>query len=143
MNASALKAEIQNNASELKTGIKAIKASHDKITGYVRTFDACIKKVEQLTLSVPDLVQTVSTTLSENSSSLKKMGNRITDNRDSIIELQDSFKQMSNRTPGPAAYPAQQIQASGDELSIMDVMRNQARFSTAIQLRNAPAMIFS
>ena len=70
--------------------------------------------------SVPDLVQTVSTKLSENSSNLKEMGNRIATNRDSIVELGDSFKQLSHRTSEPATYPAQRIQASGDELSIVD-----------------------
>ena len=81
--------------------------------------------------------------MSENFNNLKEIGNRITHNRDSIVELQDSVKQMSERKTEPSAYPAQRIQASGDELSIKDVMRNQARFSTAVQLGNAPTMLFS
>ena len=40
---------------------------------HVGTFDARIEKVEKLTLSVPALVQTVDTKLSDNSDNLKDL----------------------------------------------------------------------
>ena len=86
-NVSGLKSNIENNVSELKSDMKEIKASHDKLANCVGTFNEHIKNVEKLTHSVPGLVQAVNSKLSENSNNLKKIGNRITHNRDSIIEL--------------------------------------------------------
>ena len=77
-NASELKSDIKNNMtslkSDLKSDIKENKASHDNLASCVGTFDACIKKLDQLMHSVPNLVQTVSAKLTENSTNLKEMG---------------------------------------------------------------------
>ena len=111
---SELKSDIAKNAdkivdlkSYLKSDIKEIKTSQDNLVGCVGTFDACIKKVEKLAMFVPDLVQTVTSKLSKNSNNLIEIGNRITHNRDSIVELQDSVNQMSKRKAEPSAYPTQ------------------------------------
>ena len=62
-----LKLDIENTAKNLKLDMSnKIKASHDDLMSHVGTFDVRIKKVEKLTKSVPDLVQTVNTKLSEN-----------------------------------------------------------------------------
>ena len=92
-----LKTDMATNTDGLKSELKKIKTSHDKLVNCVGTFDARIEKVEKLTHSIPGLVQAVNYKSPENSNNLKEIGNRITHNRDSIVELQDSIKQMRKR----------------------------------------------
>ena len=75
-------------------------------------FDALIDKVEKLTLSVSDLVQTVNSKLSENSNELKELGNRIDHNKESIVELKNPVKQMTEKKAELAVHSALQIQTS-------------------------------
>ena len=102
-----------------------------------------IEKVAKLTLSVPGLVQTVNTKLSENSDNLKELREGISLNKDSIGELKDSVKHLCERKTELPVNHLHRVQTSGNGLSIKDIMANQARFSTAVQLGNSPTMFFA
>ena len=101
-----------------------------------------IKKVERLTKCVSELVQATQTIFSESSEKLKSIGCRVNRNKKKIDELELSIKKIQDDDGSSTSRSIPRLQSSGDGLSIADVMANQARFSTALQLRNSPMMLF-
>ena len=109
----------------------------------IEEFDTRIKRLEKLTAAIPELVRTVDTKLSASSDELKDLGGKVTQNRENIVEQENSVKLLSERNDEPpTSYFDSQLQSGGNRSSLDEVIMKQAHFNTAIQLGNSPTMIF-
>ena len=103
-----------------------------------------VNEIKKLTKGVPALVDTVQSKLSEGSDRIKNIGCRVDQNRKGIDELEISIKKMQNGGDGsPTSNAVLRFQSGGDGMSLANVMANQARFSTELQLGNSSTMLFS
>ena len=81
----------------------AIKTSHNKIMNCVEAFDPRIKQVERLTAAKPDMVRAVNTKLSVSSEKVKEVDGRMSQNRENIMELENSVKLLGEKKDEPPA----------------------------------------
>ena len=77
------------------------------------------------------------------SDELKEIDGRVSQNRENIVELENSVKLLGEKKEEPpASYSGLQLQSGDNGLLLAKVMMKQTRFNTAIQLGYSPMMIF-
>ena len=118
-----------------------INANADKLMDYLVVFDKKIGKVEELALSVSDLVKTAHTNISGNKNELAKVSDKVDQIKESVLSnttkqedlevlvkriMDEQIQASSNAVPG--------LLSGSKSVSIEDVMINQSCFSAAVPL---------
>ena len=107
--------KLKLDMTTLKSDMTEIKTSHNDLMSCIGAIDVRMNKVEKLTSSVSLLVQTTNAKISENSTELEKIGDKVDHNKETIYELEKSVKRINEKAE-PAVHTSPKIQTKGEGL---------------------------